>query len=112
MIANPNLSSETSKQYSLGVAWDATDWLNLSLDYYNIEIDNQVSAISSNTIIACLGGASVSCPPGLSRRAVSPPRATSQTLLDLQETVRQARRITMGPAPYGVLSMPPVEPVP
>lgn len=71
VISNPNLSSETSKQYSLGLAWDATDWLNLSLDYYNIEIENQITAITSNTIIACLGGQAVSCPAGLSNLPVS-----------------------------------------
>jgi iron complex outermembrane recepter protein len=65
-IANPNLSSETSKQFSLGFAWDATDWLNLTVDYYNIKIDNLISAITTNQIIACLGGQTVSCPPGLS----------------------------------------------
>ena len=43
---------------------------------------------------------------------VGTPRRASQTLLDLQAAVKQARRITMGPAPYGVLSMPPIEPVP
>ena len=65
-IANPNLGSETSKQFSLGVAWDAADWLNMSLDYYNIEIDNQITGVGTNTIIACLQGASIACPPGLS----------------------------------------------
>ncbi|MCK7593541.1 TonB-dependent receptor plug domain-containing protein [Pseudomarimonas salicorniae] len=66
VIANPNLSSETSTQYSLGFAWDATDWLNLSLDYYNIEVDNQITPVTTNTIIACLGGSAIACPPGLS----------------------------------------------
>ena len=66
VIANPNLSSETSKQYSLGLAWDATDWLNLTVDYYNIKIDNLISAITTDQIIACLDGLDVSCPPGLS----------------------------------------------
>ena len=66
VIANPNLSSETSKQFSVGLAWDATDWLNLTVDYWNIEIDNLITGISTNTIIACLDGQSVACPPGLS----------------------------------------------
>lgn len=66
VIANPNLKSETSKQFSLGLAWDATDWLNLTLDYYNIEIDNLISGITSSQIISCLDGQAVRCPPGLS----------------------------------------------
>jgi iron complex outermembrane receptor protein len=66
-IANPSLESETSKQLSLGVAWDATEWLNLSLDYYRIEIDNLIAAISTDTIIACLDDPTLGgCPPGLS----------------------------------------------
>lgn len=71
-IANPNLESETSKQVSLGAAWDATDWLNLSLDYYRIEIDNLIAAISTDTIIACLDDPNFgSCPPGLSNLPLS-----------------------------------------
>lgn len=65
-IANPNLGSETSKQYTFGAVWDATDWLNLSLDYYNIEIDNRIAFVGASTIISCLRGTTTFCPPGLS----------------------------------------------
>jgi iron complex outermembrane receptor protein len=65
-IANPNLSSETSKQFSLGLAWDASDWLNLTVDYWNIKIEDLIAPITTNTIIACLDGQDVACPPGLS----------------------------------------------
>lgn len=65
-IANPNLFSEQSTQWSLGAAWDATDWLNMTVDYYNIEIEDRISSFSSGTIIACLRGAAILCPPGLS----------------------------------------------
>ncbi len=65
-IANPNLKSETSKQFSFGLAWDATDWLNLTVDYWNIEIQDLIAGITTNQIIACLDGQQVACPPGLS----------------------------------------------
>ncbi|MEX0900911.1 MAG: TonB-dependent receptor [Gammaproteobacteria bacterium] len=71
VIANPNLGSEQSKQFSLGGAWDANEWLNLSLDYYNIKIDNRISGITLNTIINCLSGA-VPCPPGVSALPTAP----------------------------------------
>ena len=65
VIANPNLSSESSDQWSVGLAWDATDYFNMSLDYYDIKIDNRVSNVSSPTIVNCLLGAQTNCPPGL-----------------------------------------------
>ncbi|MCK7592134.1 TonB-dependent receptor plug domain-containing protein [Pseudomarimonas salicorniae] len=64
VIANPNLNSEQSDQYSFGLVWDATDWLNMSVDYYNIEIENRISAISSALIISCTSGAQP-CPAGV-----------------------------------------------
>ena len=49
-IANPNLESENSEQFGLGVVWDATDWMNVSLDYYDIEITNQIAFIGTESI--------------------------------------------------------------
>ncbi|MEX0900597.1 MAG: TonB-dependent receptor [Gammaproteobacteria bacterium] len=71
VIANPNLGSEQSKQFSIGGAWDANEWLNLSLDYYNISIDNRIAGISLNTIINCLAGLT-QCPPGVSTLPTAP----------------------------------------
>ena len=65
-IANPNLSSEQSEQLSLGVAWDATDWLSMTLDYYKIDIDNSLTSIGAQGILNCLTGVGTSCPDGLS----------------------------------------------
>jgi iron complex outermembrane recepter protein len=65
-IANPNLFSEQSEQFSAGVAWDATDWLNMTLDYYDIEITDRVAFIGVGTIVGCLEGTNVNCPSGLS----------------------------------------------
>ena len=64
-IANPNLQSEQSEQFGLGVVWDTTDWLNMSLDYYNIEITNQIAFIGTGTINNCLEGTGTLCPGGL-----------------------------------------------
>ena len=50
-IANPDLSSEQSSQYSLGVVWAPTDWLDLSADYYNIEIEDRIRSFSAQTLI-------------------------------------------------------------
>lgn len=66
-IANPNLESEQSSQWGLGVIWDATDWVSIGLDYYNIEIENQITSFSVTTIANCLSGiVTTSCPDGIS----------------------------------------------
>ena len=65
-ISNPNLGSEQSKQFSAGVVWDAANWLNLSLDYYNIKIDDQISSTTLATVVGCLRGEpGFLCPSGL-----------------------------------------------
>jgi len=63
-IANPNLESEQSEQYSVGIAYEPLDWFNFTLDYYNIEIDNRIRFFSSQFLInADLAGDPI--PPGL-----------------------------------------------
>jgi iron complex outermembrane receptor protein len=51
VIANPGLGPETSKQQSLGLVFDATDWLSLSLDAYKIRIDGRITTMSAQTVI-------------------------------------------------------------
>lgn len=51
-LANDQLSSETSKQLSLGLAYQPTDWLNFSADYYDIEIDNLIRFFGVGTILS------------------------------------------------------------
>jgi iron complex outermembrane receptor protein len=65
-IANPNVSSEQSDQYSLGLAWDATDWLSLTLDHYNITIEDQLAFFDTAGLSACLAGTTTFCPAGVS----------------------------------------------
>ena len=50
-IANPDLSSESSTQYSLGVAYQPIEWLNFTVDYYNIEIDDRIRSYTSQNLI-------------------------------------------------------------
>ena len=64
-IANPNLSSETSKQWTVGLVWDATPWLSMTLDHWDIHIDNQISSTSLATVVRCLRGLPGLCPTGL-----------------------------------------------
>lgn len=65
-IANPNVTSEQSTQFSLGAAWDATDWLNLTLDYYDIEIEDQLAFFDTAALVDCISGVSSVCPTGVS----------------------------------------------
>lgn len=64
-MGNVNLKSEQSKQYSLGIVWNTTEWLNMSVDYYNIEIDGAISTTTLATVVDCLRGTESVCPPGL-----------------------------------------------
>ncbi|GAB3728907.1 TonB-dependent receptor [Luteimonas pelagia] len=50
-VANPDLLSEQSKQYSLGVVWAPLDWLDMSLDHYNITVEDTIVAIGAQDII-------------------------------------------------------------
>ncbi len=76
-LANPNLQPEESDQFGLGVVWEATDSLSVSLDYYDIELTNQVSGIGSGEIIACVrgqrgetrGASAAPCPAGVAEIA-------------------------------------------
>ncbi|MEN3274410.1 MAG: iron complex outerrane recepter protein [Massilia sp.] len=50
-IANPNLTSEKSKQFSFGGAWDVNQWLTVKADYWNTEIDEVLSFIDAQTLV-------------------------------------------------------------
>lgn len=41
--ANPDLESEQSKQFSFGVAYQPFDWINGTLDYWDIEISDRIN---------------------------------------------------------------------
>lgn len=51
VVANSELGAETSDQLALGLAYEPTDWFNMTADYFNIEIDNRIRGFSSQTLI-------------------------------------------------------------
>ena len=64
VVANPDLSSEKSRQYSVGVVWDATEWLNISADFYNIKVTDAISAFTLSDL-QTLEELGAPFPPGL-----------------------------------------------
>jgi iron complex outermembrane receptor protein len=64
VIANPFLESETSKQFSVGVAYEPADWIDFSLDYFSIEIDNRIKSFSSGELVN-LDAQGLPLPPGM-----------------------------------------------
>jgi iron complex outermembrane receptor protein len=50
-MANPAISSEESEQLSLGAAYQPTDWLNFSVDYYDIKITNLIRFFGAETLL-------------------------------------------------------------
>jgi iron complex outermembrane recepter protein len=64
VLANPDLGSENSDQWSAGLVWDATDWLSITADYYKTDIEDLIAGITTGNIISCLLGA-IPCPPGV-----------------------------------------------
>lgn len=62
---NTDLQSETSKQFSVGVAYEPLDWMNLTLDYYDIEIENRIHLFSPQELIN-LEASGVPLPEGFS----------------------------------------------
>jgi iron complex outermembrane receptor protein len=58
------LSAETSEQYSLGLVWDPVDWLNMTIDYYNITIEDEIGGFGDGEILE-LDKLGLPPPPGL-----------------------------------------------
>lgn len=50
--ANSELESEKSDQFGVGVAYQPLDWLNLTFDYWDISITNQISFFGIDTLLA------------------------------------------------------------
>jgi iron complex outermembrane receptor protein len=51
VIANPGLKPEVSKQNSLGLVFDAFDWLTLTFDYSDTKIDGRITNMTAQTVI-------------------------------------------------------------
>lgn len=48
---NPNLDPEESDQYSVGIVWDIVEGTSITLDYYDIQIDNQVQFLGAQDVV-------------------------------------------------------------
>lgn len=48
IVYNPNIQPETSRSRSLGMVWDASKDLSLSLDYFDIRRDSEIDRFSSS----------------------------------------------------------------
>lgn len=64
-IPNPNLDAEKSDQFSLGAVFSPTENLDLSLDYFNIEVEDQIKFFSSTILLARENSDTLSTPSGL-----------------------------------------------
>jgi iron complex outermembrane receptor protein len=64
-IANPNIDAEESEQINLGVAFEPFDWLSGSVDWWKLEITNEIAGIGAGFVIGCIRGTIEACPPGI-----------------------------------------------
>ena len=51
VLGAPDLDAEESTQYSAGFVWSPLDWFDMSLDYYNIEVENTITAVSAQDVV-------------------------------------------------------------
>ena len=51
-MANPNIRPEKATNYTLGIVLQPTSWLNASIDYYNIEKKNVITAADTGSALA------------------------------------------------------------
>lgn len=49
--ANPSLSSEQSKQFSIGALWDVTSNFSVKADYWSVDITNVIGQVSAQEIV-------------------------------------------------------------
>lgn len=48
---NPNLTTESSENYSVGFVWEPTDTWSVALDYYNIEVEDKIGSLTTQEIL-------------------------------------------------------------
>src|SRR3546814_154027 len=58
------LGAEESTQYSVGVVWDATDWMNFTVDYWSIKIEDRIAYFGSQKLINIDNGVDPTPMPG------------------------------------------------
>lgn len=57
--SNPNLEPETADTYTVGVVFTPgfADWMNVTVDYWNIEVDNLITRTTSQSVLeSCYDG--------------------------------------------------------
>jgi iron complex outermembrane receptor protein len=59
------LKPEDSKNYSFGAVWDVTGDINVTVDYFNIELENRIAATGTIDISSRAAIAGVGCPAAL-----------------------------------------------
>ncbi len=68
-IANPDLESESSTQIAFGFAAQPTDWLNFTVDYYDIKVTNRIAFFSSQGLLdRMVAGDAIPAGLGVTRR--------------------------------------------
>ena len=48
---NPNLTTESSENYSFGFVWEPTDAWSIALDYYNIQVEDKIGQLTVQEIL-------------------------------------------------------------
>lgn len=51
ILSNPSLSSEKSRQFSIGAVWDPQPWLSTKADYSMIKVTDKITSIGAQTLI-------------------------------------------------------------
>jgi iron complex outermembrane receptor protein len=51
VVGNPNLQPETSKNWTAGFTWDATDALTIDLNYWNVKFEDLITAENAQAIL-------------------------------------------------------------
>ncbi len=46
---DPELDPEESTSFTAGVIWNATDWLTITVDYWNIEVENLITGVTDTS---------------------------------------------------------------
>jgi iron complex outermembrane receptor protein len=64
-IANPGLGPEDSDQYSFGVVLQPVDFLDLALDYYSYDVNNNITSFTTEDLVS-FENRGIPLPPGLS----------------------------------------------
>ncbi|WP_372784968.1 TonB-dependent receptor domain-containing protein [Phenylobacterium sp.] len=85
---NPNLTPETSDTYTLGLVWQPSflPGANLTVDWFDIKVDNYISNIGANTIInGCVNGTNPDFCSLVVRDSVGSIRSTQGFVIDTEQ---------------------------